>query len=91
VRVNRIVADHGPHVVKGQFFNFLYFVRGAEAIEEVQKGNPRSQGGGLGDQGKVHDFLDIIGTEHRPSGGTAGHDIGMVAKDIQCGSRDGTG
>ncbi len=90
VGVHHLVTHHGAHVVKGQFFNFLNFVRGAEAVKEVQKGNARSQGGRLGDQGKVHDFLDIIGTEHRPAGRAAGHDIGMVAKDVQCGRGDGT-
>jgi hypothetical protein len=62
-------------------FNLLHFVGGAEAVEEVQEGDARLQGGGLGDQGEVHDFLDVVGAEHGPAGGAAGHDVGVVAED----------
>ena len=53
---------------------------GAEAVKIVQEGDTAAQGRGLGDQGKVHDLLYIVGTEESPAGGAAGHDVGMVAE-----------
>src|SRR6185369_9362281 len=91
VGVDQFVADHGAHVVKAEFFHFLDFVGGAEAVEEVQEGDPRAQGGALGDQGEVHDFLDVVGAEHGPAGGAAGHDVGVVAEDVEGGGGDGAG
>ena len=85
------VADHGAHVVKGQFLDLLDLVRGAEAVEEVQERDPCAEGGGLGDQGEVHDLLDVVGAEHGPAGGAAGHDVGVVAEDGERLSRDGAG
>ncbi len=56
------------------------------------RNGPRAQGGGLGDQGKVHDFLDVVGAEHGPAGGAAGHDVGVVAEDVESAwAADGAG
>ena len=57
----------------------------------MQKRNPCPQRRSLGDQGKVHDFLNVVGAEHGPTGGAAGHNVGMVAEDRQRLSGDGTG
>ena len=91
VGVDEVVVYHGAHVVVGQFFDLLDFVRGAESVEKVQEREPCAQGGCLGDQGKIHDFLDVVGAEHGPAGGTAGHDVGVVAEDGERLSRDGAG
>ena len=80
---DRRVVDHGFHVVIGQFFDLLNFVTGAETIEEVQERHAGFQGGGLSDQGHVHDFLDIGRGQHGKTGLAAGHDVRMVAEDRQ--------
>ena len=40
VGVDQLVVHHGAHVVKGQLFDLLDFVRGAETVEEVQERDP---------------------------------------------------
>jgi hypothetical protein len=74
-------VDQGAHVVFIQHFNLIDFVRGAETVEEVQEGNSGFERGGMGDQGKIHGFLNGIRAEHSPSGGAAEHDVGVVAED----------
>ena len=43
----------------------------------------------MGDESEVHDFLDAVGAQHRETGLAAGHDVGMVAEDVEraCGKR----
>ena len=91
VGVDQIVAYHGAHVVEGQLLDLLNLVGGAEAVEEVHERNAGTQSGRLGDQGEVHDLLDIVGAEHGPAGGAAGHDVGMVAEYRERLCRDGSG
>ena len=38
VRRDEVVVDHRPHVVEGELLDLVHFVRGAEAVEEVQNG-----------------------------------------------------
>ena len=45
-----------------------HFVRGAEAVEEVQERNARFERGGLGDQRPSPYFLDGVGAQHRQAG-----------------------
>ena len=59
------------------------FVRGAEAVEEVQEGHAGLQRGGLGDQGEVLGLLHRVGGQHGEAGLAAGHDVGVVAEDGQ--------
>ena len=40
---DQVVVDHGAHVVGGKLFDLGHFVRGAEAVEEVQEGHARLQ------------------------------------------------
>ena len=78
---HQFVIDHGADVVHGELFDFGDLVRGAEAIEEVQKGNARFQRGGLRNQRKVHGFLNGVGGQHCPSGGAGSHHVAVIAKD----------
>ena len=71
-RADRLVAD-------GE--NFADFVRGAEAIEEMNERNARLEGGDLCDERHVGDFLHGVRCEHRPSGGAASHHVGVIAEN----------
>ena len=57
------------------------FVGGAEAVKEVHERNAGLEGGDLGDEGEIGNFLHGVGGKHGPSGGAAGHYIRMVAED----------
>ena len=78
---HQVLVDHGAHVVGGKLLDLGDFVRGAEAVEEVQEGDARFQGGGLGDQRHVHDFLHRVRGEHAEAGGARGHHVAVVAED----------
>ena len=78
---DEILVDHGADVVGGKLLDLGDFVRGAEAVEEVHEGEARFQGGGLGDQRHVHDFLHGVGGEHAEAGGARAHHVAVVAED----------
>ena len=65
----------------GELLDLGDFVRGAEAVEEVQEGNARFERGGLRDQRHVHDFLHRVGGQHAEAGGAGGHHVAVVAED----------
>ncbi len=74
-------VEHGAHVVFIQHFDLVDFVRGAEAVEEMQEGNAGLERGGVRDQRQVHGFLHGVRAEHGPSRGAAEHHVGVVAKN----------
>ena len=78
-----LVVDHGADgfVADGQ--NLAHFVRGAEAIEEMDEGNAGFEGGDLRDERQVGNFLHGVRGQHGPAGGAAGHHVGVVAEDRQ--------
>ena len=78
---DQILVDHGAESSGGELFDLGDFVGGAEAVEEVEEGHARFEGGGLGDERHVHDFLDGVGGEHGEAGGARGHDVAVVAED----------
>ena len=78
---DQILVDHGAHVVGGKLLDLGDFVRGAEAIEEVHEGEARFEGGGLGDQRHIHDFLHGVRGEHAEPGGARAHHVAVVAED----------
>ena len=69
----------------GEFerLDFLHLVRGAEAVEEVQEGQARLNGGQVGDKRHVVRFLDRTAAQDGESGLAAGHDVLLVAEDGQ--------
>ncbi|OQC55923.1 MAG: hypothetical protein BWX54_01657 [Verrucomicrobia bacterium ADurb.Bin018] len=80
---HELVADHGADDIVRNHFDFADFVRGAEAIKEMQERHPSLQRGGLGNQGGVEHFLHAIGGQHGPADLPAGHHVLMVAKNGQ--------
>ena len=55
--------------------NFLYLVRGTEAVKEVYKRNSALDSSKVSNGSKIHDLLHIALTEHGKAGLAAGHDI----------------
>ena len=87
----QIVVDHGLHVVEAELFDLGNFVRGAEAVEEMQEGNARFQRRGVRDQRQVHGFLYRVGRQQGKSGGADGHGVLVVAEDRQRLGGEGAG
>ncbi len=71
--------------------DLLDLVRGAEALEEVDERRLAGEGREVGDGREVHDLLDVALGEHGEAGLTAGHDVGVIAEDVERVGGDGTG
>lgn len=80
-RVIRIIKD----------FDLLDFVGCTEPVEEVQEGHAGLDGGQMCHAGQVHDFLHAAGSQHGETGLAAGHDVLMVAENVQRARRQGAG
>ena len=81
--LHRVVVQELTHVLIVDDLDLLDLVGGAEAVEEVDEGHGRLDGGKVGDEGQVHDLLDGGGGDHGKAGLTAGHDVALVAEDGQ--------
>ncbi len=71
--------------------NLLDFMRGAEAVEEVDEGNAAFDGGQVSHSTQIHDLLHVGLAQHGEAGLTAGIHIGVVTEDVQRLRGDGTG
>ena len=74
-------VDHRAQDLDRQHFDLRDFVRGAEAVEEMQKRNARLERGGVCNQREILRFLHRSRAEHRPTGRPRRHDIAVIAKD----------
>ena len=93
-----VLVDHGGEILVVPNLDFLNFMRGAEAVEEIEERHSALDGGKMGDRAEIHDFLRIGFREHRKAGLTACINVGMIAEDVQrvgsdaaCGYVDDTG
>ena len=71
--------------------DLLDFMTGAETVEEVQERHGALQGRQMGDQGQVVRFLDGVAGQHRETGLAAGHNVAVIAENVQRVIRQGTG
>ena len=78
-----IHIDEGAHVVFGEHFDFVDFMRSAEAVEKMHEGDAGFERGGMGDERQVHRLLHGVRREQRESGGAAHHHVGVVAENRQ--------
>ena len=98
LRVERVVAESldGVHVAHlGQILvvphgDLLDLVAGAEAVEEVKERGLALDGGKVSHRREVHDLLDVALGEHGKAGLAAGHDVGVIAKNVQGVGSDAT-
>ena len=88
---NGVEVAHLGQVVVIPHGDLLHLMRSAEAVEEVEERNAALDGGKVGDGGKVHDLLHVALGEHGEAGLAAGHNVGVVAEDVQRVGRNGTG
>ncbi len=78
-----IVVDHGAQIVLAQLMDLIDFMRGTEAVEEVDEGDARLQGGRMGDQRQILRLLHRGAAQHGEAGTAGRHHVLMVAEDRQ--------
>ncbi len=91
LRVQGPVAEflHGIHVnelaqiVVVQHLDLLDLMRGTEAVEEMQERDAALDGCQMGDGCQIHDLLDGVGSQHGKAGLAGGHDVGVIAENVQ--------
>jgi hypothetical protein len=83
VRGDEIGVEHRAHGIGFHRDDLRHLVRGAETVEEVDHRNAPGQRRRLGDQREILRLLRRVGGEHGATGGAAGHDVGVIAKDRQ--------
>ena len=71
--------------------DLLNLVGGTEAVKEVQERDLAFDRGQMRDRGQIHDFLRVGLAEHGKAGLTAGHDVGVIAENVQRMGRNSTG
>ena len=94
VLAERLDSVHVAHLLQVLVIphgDLLDLVRGTETVEEVDEGNAALDGGQMGHGSQVHDLLGIVLAQHGEAGLTAGHDVGVIAKDVQGVGGNGTG
>ena len=58
-------------------------MRGTEAVKEVQEGDAAFDGSQMSHRSQIHDFLGVGLSQHSKAGLTAGHNVFVVAEDVQ--------
>ena len=91
VSAHELVVNHFMHNVERNFFDFLNFVRSAESVKKVNKRNARFKRRRMRYNGQIHNFLNAVRRDHRPSGLAARHYVLMVAENRQSARCDCTG
>ena len=89
--LHRVHIHHLGQIVIVPDGDLLDLVGGAEAVEEVQEGDTALDGGQMGHRAQIHDFLGVGLAQHGKAGLAAGHDVGVVTKDVQRVAGHGTG
>ena len=90
-RLHRVHIHHILQIVVIPDGDLLDLVGGTETVKEVDEGDAALDGGQMGHGGQVHDLLHITLGQHGKAGLTAGHDVGVVAEDVQRMAGHGTG
>ncbi len=88
--LNGVPIQHLAKILIVQDLDLLDLVGGPEAVEEMLERHRALDGGQVGNGGHVHGLLHAGGSQLRPAGLTAGHDVGVVAEDGQRVGRHGT-
>ena len=74
-------VHQGGHIVIIDNLYFLDFVGGSEPVVEMHEGNPPLKGCKMGNQSKIHGFLDRRGCQHGKSCLPGSHYILVVSED----------
>ena len=86
--VDVLHVDERFHLVVVDDVDLGNLVRGAESVKEVQERHLRFERGEVRDEREVHNFLHGAGREHRKTRLAAGHNVLMVAENVQRMRRD---
>ena len=78
---DQLAVEHGANLCIHQPRDLRHFVRGAEAVEDVQEGYARFERRRLRDQREVHHLLIRVRKEHAPAGRARRHHVAVVAED----------
>ncbi len=68
-------VDERAHVLVGELLDLPDFVRGAEAVEDVEEGDARARGRGLRDEREVQNLLNAVGEQHRSARRACAHHV----------------
>ena len=88
---DEIVVDHRADGFLRHGVDLLHFMGGAEAVEEVEERDLGFERRSVGDEREVLRFLHGSGGEHREARLAAGHDVRVVAEDVEALVREGAG
>ena len=89
LRVQAVLAEsielihihQGTQILIIQSVDLLQLVRGTEAIKEMHEGMTGLDGRQMRHSTQIHGLLGAGGSQHGKAGGTAGHHVGLIAKD----------
>ena len=90
-RIDGVHVAHLLQVVVIPHGHLLDLVGGPEAVEEVHEGNAALDGGQVRHGSQVHDLLHAALAQHGKAGLAAGHDVRVIAEDVQGVGGHGTG
>ena len=79
--VHSLPIQHIGQILIIPLLDLLYFVRGTEAVEEMQERHSALDGAQVGYRAQVHDLLGAVGAQHGVAGLAAGINIGMVTEN----------
>ena len=82
--LDSVHVDHFGQILIIPDLDLLQFMAGAETVEEVQERNSALNGSQVGNRREIHHFLHAAFGQHRKTGLAAGHDVRVVAEDVQC-------
>ena len=83
VIADEVGGDKRQQVVVGEQLDRVQLVRGAEAVEEMDEGDPGAERRGLGHHRQVVGLLHGCRGEQRESGLADRHHVGVIAEDRQ--------
>ena len=77
----RLLIHQTTEVFIVQSLNPLHLMGGTEAVKTVHESIPAADGGQMSNGSQIHGFLRAGGHEHGVAGGTAGHEVGVIAEN----------
>ncbi len=81
--VDSVFVNHLAEGVIVPYFDLRDFVRSAETVKEIDKGNSALDGRKVCDRAEVHDLLRVGTCHHSITGLAACHNVGMIAENVK--------
>ena len=90
-RLDSVHVAHVGEILIIPHSDLLDLVGGAETVEEVDEGHLAGKSGQMRNGGEIHDLLHVALAQHGETGLAAGHNVGVIAEDVQRVGGNGTG